>query len=66
MLDMASNVLFLVAVRGGQLVLVGLLASLSPLGTIGLARFVLRERIRVVQGIGAALAMGSVVLLALA
>jgi drug/metabolite transporter (DMT)-like permease len=66
MLDMTSNVLFLVAVRGGQLVLVGLLASLSPLGTVGLARFVLRERIRAVQGVGAALAIGSVVLLALA
>ncbi|HEV2929619.1 MAG TPA: EamA family transporter [Propionibacteriaceae bacterium] len=66
MLDMASNVLFLVAVRGGQLVLVGLLASLSPLGTVGLARLVLRERIRAVQGLGAALAMGSVLLLALA
>lgn len=64
-LDMASNVLFLVAVRGGQLALVGLLASLSPLGTVGLARLVLRERIRAVQGVGAALAMGSVMLLAM-
>ena len=63
---MASNVLFLVAVRGGQLALVGLLASLSPLGTVGLARLVLRERIRAVQGVGAALAMGSVMLLAMA
>jgi drug/metabolite transporter (DMT)-like permease len=66
MLDMASNVLFLVAVRGGELALVGLLASLSPLGTVGLAHLVLRERIRAVQGLGAALAMGSVLLLALA
>ena len=66
MLDMASNVLFLVAVRGGELALVGLLASLSPLGTVGLARVVLRERLRAVQGLGAALAVGSVVLLAMA
>jgi drug/metabolite transporter (DMT)-like permease len=44
--------------------LVGLLASLSPLGTVGLARLVLGERIRAAQGLGAALAMGSVVLLA--
>ena len=65
-LDMASNVLFLVAVRGAELALVGLLASLSPLGTVGLAHLVLRERLRAVQGLGAALAMGSVVLLALA
>jgi len=64
-LDMASNVLFLVAVRGGQLALVGLLASLSPLGTVGLARLVLRERIRAIQGVGAALAMSSVMLLAM-
>jgi drug/metabolite transporter (DMT)-like permease len=63
-LDMASNVLFLVAVRGAELALVGLLASLSPLGTVGLAHLVLRERIRALQGLGAALAMGSVVLLA--
>jgi drug/metabolite transporter (DMT)-like permease len=66
LLDMASNVLFLVAVRGGDLALVGVLASLSPLGTVGLARLVLRERLRAVQGLGAAIALGSVVLLALA
>ena len=64
-LDMTSNVLFLFAIRGAELALVGLLASLSPLGTVGLARLVLRERIRAVQGLGAALAMASVVLLAL-
>ena len=64
-LDMASNVLFLVAVRGAELALVGLLASLSPLGTVGLAHLVLHERLRAVQGLGAALAIGSVVLLAL-
>ena len=33
-------------------------------GTVGLARLLLRERIRVIQGVGAAQAMGSVVLLA--
>jgi drug/metabolite transporter (DMT)-like permease len=65
-LDMTSNVLFLFAVRGAELALIGLLASLSPLGTVALARLVLRERIRAVQGLGAALTMGSVVLLALA
>ena len=65
-LDMASNVLFLVAVRGAELALVGLLASRSPLGTVGLAHLVLHERIRAVQGLGAVLAIGSVVLLTLA
>lgn len=63
-LDMASNVSYLVAVRGAELSTVGLLASLSPLGTVLLARLLLKERIRLVQGVGAALAMGSVILLA--
>lgn len=63
-LDMVSNALYLVAVRGGELSVIGLLASLSPLGTILLARLVLNERIRPVQGVGAALAVGSVILLA--
>lgn len=64
-LDMAANGLYLVAVRGADLAVVGLLASLSPLGTVVLARLVLGERLRVPQQIGAALALGSVVLLAL-
>jgi drug/metabolite transporter (DMT)-like permease len=66
LLDMMSNVLLLIAVRGGDLVVVGLLASLSPLGTVALARVVLRERLRMIQSLGAALAMGSVMLLATA
>ncbi len=66
LLDMTSNMLVLVAVRGGDLAVVGLLASLSPLGTVALARLVLRERLRAVQGLGALLAMGSVMLLAVA
>ena len=65
-LDMASNVLFLIAVRGGDLALVGLAASMSPLGTVALAQLVLHERIRAIQGFGAALAIGSVMLLAMA
>ncbi len=63
-LDMASSVFYLIAVRGGELAVIGLLASLSPLGTVVLARILLKEPIRTVQGIGAALAMGSVMLLA--
>jgi drug/metabolite transporter (DMT)-like permease len=54
------------AVPGGDLAVVGLLASLSPLGTVALARLVLQERLRVIQGLGAALALGSVMLLAVA
>lgn len=64
-LDMASNVLFLVAVRGGDLALIGLAASMSPLGTVALAQLVLHERIRAIQGFGAALAIVSVMLLAM-
>lgn len=63
-MDMAANAFYLAAVRGGQLSVIGVLASLSPLGTVLLARFLLHERIRTTQGIGAALAMGSVMLLA--
>ena len=64
-LDMGSSVLYLLAVREGSLALVGLLASLSPVSTVFLARLLLRERTYVWQRIGAGLAMGSVLLLAL-
>ncbi len=65
-LDMASGVLYLLAVRDGSLALVGLLASLSPVSTVLLARVVLKERTRLWQRLGAGLAMSSVLLLALA
>ena len=64
-LDMGSSVLYLLAVREGSLALVGLLASLSPVSTVLLARLLLRERTYVWQRIGAGLAMSSVLLLAL-
>ncbi|GGV01157.1 multidrug transporter [Kitasatospora herbaricolor] len=64
LLDMASSALFLVAVRGGSLAVVGLLSSLYPVSTVVLARFVLKERIRPVQHCGVALAVGSVLLFA--
>ncbi|MGW4051881.1 EamA family transporter [Streptomyces sp. NPDC004779] len=63
-LDMGSSALFLVAVRGGSLAVIGLLASLYPISTVLLARMVLKERIRGIQHVGVALAVGSVVLLA--
>lgn len=65
-LDMASSVLYLLAVREGSLALVGLLASLSPVSTVVLARILLRERTWLWQRLGAGLVMGSVVLLAIA
>lgn len=63
-LDMGSSVLYLVAVRDGSLAIVGLLASLYPISTVLLARFVLKERIRRIQHVGVILAVGSVLLLA--
>ncbi|MFF9818669.1 EamA family transporter [Streptomyces sp. NPDC014006] len=63
-LDMGSSVLFLIAVKNGSLAIIGLLASLYPISTVLLARFVLKERIRSVQHIGVALAVASVLLLA--
>lgn len=63
-LDMGSTVAFLVAAGVGQLAVTGLLASLSPLGTVLLARVLLRERLDRSQRAGAALAMGGVMLLA--
>ncbi|MFF9150042.1 EamA family transporter [Streptomyces sp. NPDC055051] len=63
-LDMGSSALFLVAVRDGSLAVIGLLSSLYPISTVLLARMVLKERIRGIQHVGVALAVGSVVLLA--
>ena len=52
--DMSANVLFLLAVRQGQLSVVGLLSSLYPVSTVLLATVLLRERLSRVQlaGVG--------------
>jgi uncharacterized membrane protein len=52
--DMSANVLYLLAVRAGQLSIVGLLSSLYPVSTVLLATLVLRERLSKVQlaGVG--------------
>jgi len=63
-LDMSSTILYLLAVRIGTLSVVGVLASLYPVSTVLLARFIIRERIRPVQLAGVALAVGSVAMLA--
>ncbi len=65
LLDMASCVLYLLAVREGSLAVVGLLASLAPVSTVVLARVLLKERTHLWQRVGAGLAIGSVLLLAL-
>lgn len=65
--DSSANVFFLLAARvpDGTLTVVSVLTALYPLGTIILARLVLKERIALVQQIGIGLALGGSVLLAL-
>jgi drug/metabolite transporter (DMT)-like permease len=63
LLDMAANVLYVLAVRGGLLSLVAVLASLYPVSTVVLARFVLGERLRRPQLAGLAFATVGVALI---
>jgi drug/metabolite transporter (DMT)-like permease len=64
--DMAANALFLLATQeGGQLAIVGVLASLYPVSTVVLAQVVLRERLVPAQVAGLASAFAAVVLITL-
>lgn len=63
--DVLGNVFFLVATREGALAIAAVLTSLYPVGTILLARIVLKERIAISQSVGIALGLGAVALLAL-
>ncbi|TMS00795.1 DMT family transporter [Nonomuraea basaltis] len=65
-LDMAANVLYLLAQRQGLLSLVAVLVSLYPASTLLLARQVLGERLRGIQVAGVACALGAVALIAVA
>ncbi|GAA3676801.1 hypothetical protein GCM10022224_046280 [Nonomuraea antimicrobica] len=65
-LDMAANVLYLLAQRGGLLSLVAVLVSLYPASTLLLARQVLGERLRAVQVAGVVCALAAVALIAVA
>lgn len=65
-LDMAANVLYLLAARAGLLSLVAVLVSLYPASTLLLARYVLGERLRAIQVAGVACALGAVALIAVA
>lgn len=64
MLDMAANVLFVLAARRGLLSVVAVLASLYPAATTLLARIVLRERLASIQVAGLALALAGLALIA--
>jgi drug/metabolite transporter (DMT)-like permease len=63
-LDMAANVLFLLANREGLLAVVAVITSLYPASTIALAQLVLGERLARHQVFGLALATLAVVLIA--
>jgi drug/metabolite transporter (DMT)-like permease len=63
--DMSANVLYLLAVRQGQLSIVGLLASLYPVSTVLLATLLLRERLSRLQLVGVGGCTLAVVLIAM-
>jgi drug/metabolite transporter (DMT)-like permease len=64
--DMGANALFLLATqRGGQLAIVGVLASLYPVSTVVLAQVVLRERLVATQVSGLVATVAAVVLISL-
>ncbi|MEQ4719167.1 DMT family transporter [Nonomuraea sp. B19D2] len=65
-LDMAANVLYLLAQQDGLLSLVAVLVSLYPASTLLLARRVLGERLHGIQVAGVACALGAVALIAVA
>ena len=65
-LDAAANIFFTLASRTGSLTVVGVLTALYPLGTILLARLVLKEQVATTQKIGVALTLTASLLLALA
>lgn len=63
--DLSATALFSVATTSGHLSIAGVLASLYPVTTILLAWWLLRERLRPIQALGVAAALGGIVLIAL-
>lgn len=64
MLDMAANVLFMLAQQRGMLSLVAVLVSLYPASTLLLARHFLGERLNTVQVVGIGFTLAAVALIA--
>jgi len=63
-LDMSANVLYVLATRSGFLSVAAVLTSLYPASTVLLARFLLNERLHLVQKLGVGLALAGVALIA--
>jgi drug/metabolite transporter (DMT)-like permease len=63
--DMGANVLYLLAVRGGMLSIVAVVASLYPASTVMLALIVDEERVSRWQAMGLVLAVLALVLVTL-
>ncbi len=63
-LDAVANVCFLLATREGLLTVVSVLTALYPVGTVLLARIVLKERFATIQRIGVAIAIPAAILMA--
>jgi drug/metabolite transporter (DMT)-like permease len=64
-LDMAANLLYVLAARVGLLAIVAVLTSLYPASTVFLARIVLAEKLNRVQWLGVGCAFCGVLLIAL-
>ena len=64
--DSSANIFFTLALRSGSLSVVSVLTALYPLGTIILARLVLKERIAKLQMFGVLLALAGSAILAVA
>jgi drug/metabolite transporter (DMT)-like permease len=64
LLDVAANVLYLLAIREGLLTIVSVLVALYPASTVVLAWVVLRERFAPLQRVGLALAVPAAALMA--